>query len=678
MRHFKIKVKKNLILLLLSDILLLTMSYTGAYLLRFDFHIPRSEYLNFISTILPILSLKILVFYYFGLYRGMWRYTSIKDLEKIIKASFISSLAIIMVLLIATRFHGFARSIFIIDCILTMFFTCGVRLGIRLFFTYMKKELTPWRVDKNGVKKRKRILIIGAGDAGEKTLREINDNRELVNYEVMGFLDDDPRKTNRFIHGIKVLDNIEGIGQLAKTLGLDEVIIAIPTASGEEMRRIINLCQEARVICKTIPSIGELIDGNISLSTIRDVSYSDLLGRSQVELNMDQIGAYLKGKSILITGAGGSIGSEFCRQVAGFDPEMIIMLDRAESNLYDIEMEIKRHFPQQNTVPVLSSITNPDRLKKIFTQYKPQVVFHAAAYKHVPMMEMYPWEAVYNNILGTQNLLEVALESGGVERLVLISTDKAVRPTNIMGASKRVAEIILQLKYKEAEERRRLQGTSSTTKMMAVRFGNVIGSAGSVIPLFKKQIAHGGPVTVTHPEVTRYFMTINEAVQLVLQAGAMGESGKIYILKMGKPVKIVDMARDLIKLSGFKPDKDIRIEFTGLRPGEKLYEELITQGEGIVPTPHNKLLVLENNESNGVMSYSDLKSKIKKLIMLANNHDYQGIQMKLQEIVPEYNSLTPPAPQHSKEKAQFQIEKIDEIKAELGLVNRNIKIAESS
>ena len=599
MLNLKQKFKKNFFLLLLIDIALFTASYAGAYFLRFDLRFPHAQYLLFRKTLIPIIVLKVSIFYYLGIYRGMCRYTGLEDLENIVRASLASFLSIIVFASITFRLYGFPRSVFLIDALLTIFLIGGVRLLIRLYFSSLKKGGFPfclWMKNGNGSKKKKKVLIIGAGDAGEKILREINDNKELMHYEVVGFLDDDPQKIHRSIHGIKILDNIQGVVSAVEDMNIDEIIIAIPSASAEEMRRIIDLCQKTGVNCKTIPSIGELINDKVSISTIRDVSYSDLLGRGQIELDMNMIGAYLKGKCVLVTGAGGSIGSEFCRQVAAFKPKTLIMLDRAESSLYDIEMELKDLYPQQRLAPILGSVTTSAFLKGIFNQFKPQVVFHAAAYKHVPMMEIHPWEAVYNNILGTKNVLDAALEAK-VERFVLVSTDKAVRPTNVMGASKRVAEIIVQLKHKETVARFRGigAGTGRPTKIMAVRFGNVIGSAGSVIPLFRRQIAQGGPVTVTHPDVTRYFMTISEAVQLILQAGAMGESGEIYILKMGRPVKILDMARDLIRLSGFEPDKDIHINITGLRPGEKLYEELITEGEGIVPTAHEKLMVLRSN-----------------------------------------------------------------------------------
>jgi FlaA1/EpsC-like NDP-sugar epimerase len=626
------KFRKSLLFVLFIDMALFTISYAGSYLLRFDLKFPHQQYFNFKNTLIPIILIKVLVFYYYGLYRGVWRYTGLRDLENIIKASLVSSLSIILLVKITYGFQNLARSIFLIDSFLTVYLIGGFRLGLRIAFSQSKQGVTIWRKNKLASKKKKKVLIVGAGDAGEKVLREIKDNVGL-GYHVVGFLDDDPGKINRYIHGVKVLEDLQGISLVVKAVDLDEIIIAIPSASEEKMRSIVSLCQKTGIRCKTIPGIGELINGTVHLSGIRDISYCDLLGRTQVELDMDKIGAYLGGKCVLVTGAGGSIGSECCRQIARFKPKNLIMLDRAESSLYDIEMEMRGIFPKQSVLPILGSITCSSRLRRIFDQLRPQVVFHAAAYKHVPMMEMHPWEGIYNNILGTKNLLDVALEAE-IEQFVLISTDKAVRPTNIMGACKRVAEIILQLKYKEAVMTG--AGVPLQSKIMAVRFGNVIGSAGSVIPLFKKQIARGGPLTVTHPEVTRYFMTINEAVQLVLQAGAIGKSGEVYILKMGKPIKIIDMARDLIRLYGFDPDKDIRIDITGLRPGEKLYEELITEGEHIVPTLHERLMVLRSNGSNGMM-YHDLEEKIEEMLRAADRDDIGGIKLMLKEIVPEYN-----------------------------------------
>ncbi|MBN2374198.1 polysaccharide biosynthesis protein [bacterium] len=624
---------RHLLLIILADLTLFTISYAGSYLLRFDLKVPHTEYLTFKRTLIPIILLKLYVFHCFKLYRGMWRYTSLKEIERIIKASFVSSALIILFILITTRFQGYPRSVFLMDAMFTILLIGGFRASIRLCYEYCKQGasgIISGIIDGN--KNGKRIIIIGAGDAGEKIIREINGNSEL-DYKIIGILDDDPKKINRHIHGIKIIGRVADIDSIKRDIVINEIIIAIPSASGEQMRRIIDTCEKTQIPYKTVPGINELIDGKVSISAIRDVSYSDLLGREQINLDLDRIGAYLKGKSVLVTGAGGSIGSEFCRQVARFGPETLIMLDRAESSLYDIEMEMKRLFPSQRIIPILGSVTCLERLRMVFSHLKPQVVFHAAAYKHVPMMEMHPWEAFYNNILGTKHTLDVALDSN-VERFVLVSTDKAVRPTNIMGASKRIAEIILQLK---AREHGKMTYNGNSPRIMAVRFGNVVGSAGSVIPLFKKQIAHGGPVTVTHPEITRYFMTISEAVQLILQAGAIGETGNIYILKMGKPIKIIDMAKDLINLSGFEPGKDIRIEITGLRPGEKIYEELITDGEDIIPTTHDKLLVLKTNGgfANG-LTLSKLEKKIMELSLLVDANDIEGIKLSIKDLVPEY------------------------------------------
>jgi FlaA1/EpsC-like NDP-sugar epimerase len=369
--------------------------------------------------------------------------------------------------------------------------------------------------------------------------------------------------------------------------------------------------------------MGELIDGRVSVKAIRDVAYQDLLGREVIKLDEDRIGAYLENAKVLVTGGGGSIGSELCRQICRFNPESLILYERAESPLYEIDLELKGNFPHVRVIPILGDIRDRSQISKAFSSYRPQVVFHAAAYKHVPMMELHPWKAVRNNILGTRNVIDVCKENG-VDRFVLVSTDKAVRPTNVMGASKRVAELVVQSQ----------NGCDlSRTRFMTVRFGNVVGSVGSVVPLFKKQIEKGGPVTVTHPEVTRFFMTIPEACQLILQAGAMGEGGEIFILDMGTPIKIVDMARDLIRLSGFEPDVDIMIEFIGLRPGEKLYEELITEGEGIVPTSHEKILVLRGKTCDQNL----LDGTIDELAGLAHEQEGSAIRVKLKEIVEDYS-----------------------------------------
>lgn len=606
--------------MLVGDIALLGISYVLAYGLRFEFHIPQNYIALLKKSIIPVVISKLLFFYWFKLYRGMWRYTSIADLLNIIKAVFISTMVVMVAILMFHRFEGYPRSVFVIDAILTLIFISGFRLAVRLVFAANGNPLPLMK--KNGYHRDRRLLIIGAGSAGEKMLREIRDNARLE-YGIIGFLDDDSNKIGRSIHGVSVLGVIDELKEIVIKKRIEEILIAIPSATGNQMKRIVELCKQAKVKYKTIPGIGELIDGRVSVKSIRDVSYEDLLGREPVHLEKEKIGRYLQEKRILITGAGGSIGSELCRQIARYNPGSLIMCDRTEKNLYDIEMDMWRNFSYIRYIPVLGDIRHKGEIKAIFEKYRPEVVFHAAAYKHVPMLEINPWEAIYNNILGSKNVIEVACDSG-IERFVLVSTDKAVNPTNVMGASKRVTELLVQT-----------HANPGLTRFMAVRFGNVVGSSGSVIPLFKRQIEQGGPVTVTHPEVTRYFMTIPEAVQLILQAGTMGKGAEVFILDMGTPVKIVDMARDLIKLSGLEPEKDIDIEFIGLRPGEKLYEELVVVGEEVAPTGHDKILVLKQNGS-GLLTKNDLEKSIQELVKLADARDAAGIKQKLREIVPEY------------------------------------------
>ncbi len=543
---------RNFWAMVMGDVLFLMFAYYLAYYLRFDGMIPLNELNNFALTVTWMIPLKILIIFYYDLYKGMWRYTSIYDLLSLIKASVISSGIIMTVILIMFRFGGFSRGVFVIDFMLTLLFLSGYRLSVRLFYTQAFENKRSLLTGKNRCSV-KRILIIGAGSMGEKLVRGIAENPKL-HYDVVGFIDDDPYKLNHKIHGIPVLGVLQDMEELIKQYGVEEIIIAISSASAIEMRRIINSCKTVDIPFKTIPGMGELIEGRINLNTIRDVRYEDLLGREPVQLDMKQICGYLAGKRVMVTGGAGSIGSELCRQISRFKPDQLILVEQNESGLYDIELSLRAKFPDLKTVAILASIQDERLLQQVFEKTQPHVVFHAAAYKHVPMMELHPWEAVFNNVIGTRNVLELCHQHK-IERFVLVSTDKSVRSTNVMGVSKRVAEIMTQAYSKK-----------NHTRYMVVRFGNVIGSVGSVIPLFKKQIERGGPVTVTHPDVTRYFMTIPEACRLILQAGAIGEGGEIFVLKMGVPVKIADMAKDMIRLSGFEPGKDIEIEYTGLDP----------------------------------------------------------------------------------------------------------------
>jgi FlaA1/EpsC-like NDP-sugar epimerase len=619
---------KNFWLILGIDILLIGLAWYLAHLVRFDFDVPARAWF-WCKRVLPFLVMvKLLTFYFFDLYRGMWRYTSISDLLNIIKGASVSSALIISFIIFFRRFKGFSRSIFIIDLCLTILLISGFRLTVRLYFDLLK-EAKPWRVAiqmifKPLIKKHtdsKRLVIIGAGDCGEKIYREIRDNIRLP-YEVVGFLDDDISKAGMKIHGIPILGSIGDIEMWAKNLKADEALIAIPSATSQQMRQIVTRCEKSGLRFKTIPGMGELINGKVSVKAIREVAYRDLLGREMIRLDEEKIGAYLQSKSVMVTGAGGSIGSELCRQICRFRPQSIALYERAETPLYELELELKERFPEIGIVVQLADVRDRNQLEKAFEDSMPHVVFHAAAYKHVPMLELQPWKAIKNNIQGARNVIDMS-NKYKVERFVFVSTDKAVRPVNVMGATKRVVEMLAQSQNSCG---------ITDTNYMIVRFGNVVGSDGSVVPLFKKQIEKGGPVTVTDPEMTRYFMTIPEACQLILQAGSMGEGGEIFILDMGTPIKIDDMARDLIRLSGFEPNVDIDIEYIGLRPGEKLYEELITEGEGIVPTSHEKILVVKGIECN----LDILNGKIDELIHLAREQDGEKIKKKLRDTVPEY------------------------------------------
>ena len=621
---FRVLKNKNFGIMLAADGVLIGLSLFLAYYLRFDGNIPSAEFHHFLHVVFWATPLKLAIFFYFGLYRGMWRYTGIQDLKALVKACVIGSFAIVGILILTVRFQGYPRSIFPLDLLLTFVLVGGIRTSIRLF---LNRNRTGHRENVKKSDNPKRLLIVGAGEAGEKTLRELKDNPWL-DYQPIGFVDNDREKQGRSVHDVPILGRVEDIEKIAQKEEVEEIIIAIPSANGEQMRNIVALCEQSKVPYKTLPGMGELIDGRVSVKALRDVDYGDLLGRPDVKLDMEVIGEYLTDKVVLVTGAGGSIGSELCRQIIRFSPQTLVLFDASEAGLYSIQMELKHRVGYLKYRIVLGRVQNPLLTDAVFRTFKPHVVFHAAAYKHVPMLERNPWETIFNNILGSRMIIEKSIEHG-VERFVLVSTDKAVRPSNVMGASKRMAEMILQS----------YQGNG--TRLMAVRFGNVVGSSGSVIPLFRSQIARGGPVTITHPEITRFFMTIPEAAQLILEAGALGRGDEIFILEMGTPVKIADMARDLIRLSGKEPDRDIEIVFTGLRPGEKLYEELITNDEGVVETEHEKIMVLRN--SNLWNGYGDqdgyrrwLMDGIAELVILGKKHDGCGIRAKLGEMIPEY------------------------------------------
>lgn len=580
------KVSKKQIFLLVCDIVLIQVALITSFLLRFEGTLP-SEYLTIYgSLVIPITIIKIGFFIFNKVYKKVWRYANINELMSIMQG--VSASSVIFIGYIFFFRINFPRSIVLLDWMLTLILIGGLRLLFRIWREYKTRDSN--RQDA------RRVLIVGAGDAGEMVLKEYMKHWEL-NTKIIGLIDDDISKINLEIHGVKVIGDRQAIPYIIERYKVDEVIVAIPSASGLEIREIHSLCVNNNVTVRILPGVYEIINGDVKLNQIREVQIEDLLGREPVKINMKEVAAYLTDKIVLITGGGGSIGSELCRQVARFKPKTLIIFDISENNIFDIELELRGVYNNFNIISVIGSIRDIDKLRQVFQKHNPDVVFHAAAHKHVPLMEHNPEEAVKNNIFGTRNVAGVADEFG-VERFVLISTDKAVNPTNIMGATKRVAEMIIQdLDYK------------SHTKFVAVRFGNVLGSRGSVIPIFKKQIAQGGPVTVTHHEITRYFMTIPEASQLVIQAAAIGRGGEVFVLDMGKSVKIMDLANDIIELSGLKVDEDIEIKITGLRPGEKLYEELLSDKEGTLATKHERILAAKLDEFDSNL----LKQSLEKM-----------------------------------------------------------------
>ena len=641
--------RKNFWVVFFVDILLIILAHLGAYLLRFPGWFYGPTFDQFATALPGLIVVKLTVFYGFGLYRGMWRYTSLHDLVNVIKASVASFLIIVTIILFLHRFEGFSRSVFVIDGILTFLLIGGHRLVIRFSYEHFFSSGPAESAPRNF--KRRRLLLVGAGDAAEQIIREVQGNPALP-YHVVGLVDDNPAKIGFKIHNIPVLGLIDDLKVHCRRAEVEEILIAISSLTGEQVKRLNRLCRATGIKYKVLPGLGELIDGRTSIKMMRDISYKDLLGRAEVQLDQDEIGEFLTAKVILVTGAGGSIGSELCRQIVRFKPAKIVLLDAGEENLYNIQMELVHEFNCANCCPVLGRIQDFKLIEKTIAAHRPTIIFHAAAYKHVPLVENNPWEAVFNNVIGTRCLIEAAIIHK-VKRFVLVSTDKAVRPTNVMGASKRLTEMMMQACTREKWDGTlahgeweggsgsggnegggdgEARGKTHETIFQAVRFGNVLGSSGSVIPLFKRQIEIGGPLTITDPKITRYFMSVVEAARLIIQAGAMGRGGEIFILKMGEPVKIDKMARDLIRLAGREPDTEIAIKYIGLRPGEKLYEELITEGEGIVPTPHEKIMVLRGNGK----TYTEINTQITLLQQQADKFNESEIKKTLKKIIPEY------------------------------------------
>lgn len=612
--------RKNIWLFLSTDIFIIGLSLYLSYALRFDFAIP-SHYFNDLGYVFIILLFsKISSFLFFKLYQGMWRFTSISDLINVLKSTFIASLFSISVILLVLGSNAVPRTVLLIDYMLTTIGIAAVRASVRIYSTkFVVGNGRNKQKNKSTSKIKTRLLLLGAGSSGEKIIREVKENPSST-YRIVGLLDDDPSKISTTIHSIPILGKIEDLHTIS--MSYDEILICIPTATNTQMRSIVAQCKVVRKPYRTIPTVYELIDKQISINTIREVSMADLLGRQEVNLDRSSISNYIYGKRVLVTGAGGSIGSELVKQCLGYSPDLLLLFDQSEHNLFNIDNYCKEIRNSTGIHPILGDIRDKSMVNSVFNSFQPHVVLHAAAYKHVPMQENNPWEAVITNIQGTLNVME-ACENNDVDRFVLVSTDKAVNPTNIMGATKRVSEILIQSKTK-----------NSKVKYLGVRFGNVIGSSGSVIPTFQKQINNGGPITITDPNMKRYFMSIPEAAQLILQAGSIGENGEIYVLDMGKPVLVKEIAYELIRLSGLEPEVDISIEYIGLRPGEKMYEELMTSSESLVDTSHEKIMVLKDGVDH---QWDYLLTEIDKIVQSAKSYDSDLIKNKLKEFIPEYH-----------------------------------------
>ncbi|MDD2685706.1 MAG: nucleoside-diphosphate sugar epimerase/dehydratase [Gallionella sp.] len=558
------------VLAVLHDVFAASMAWTLAYLLRFNFDLPDDFATELRHTLIWIVPLQLLIFLQFGLYRGVWRYASTADLRRIVLAVITAAAAIPLMFWMLRLGMVVPRSVLIINPLLLILMMGGSRFVYRMW----KEQGLYGDIHLRG----EPVLVLGAGDAAVSLAKELAKSGE---WRLVGFLDDSNERHGRTLNGVRVLGSLDELSRWVEKLGVQQAIIAMPSSSHQQRKRAIQLCNAAKVQALTVPSFEDLMSGKVSVSQLRQIELDDLLGRDPVQLDAEGLHDLLTGKVVMVTGAGGSIGSEMCRQIARFMPAKLVLFELSEYALYTIEQELRQTFPQLDFVCLVGDVRDAARVGEVLGIYQPSAVFHAAAYKHVPMMEQRnAWQAIRNNVLGTWTIARAA-QQYGVNKFVMISTDKAVNPTNVMGASKRLAEMVCQA----------LQA-SGQTRYVSVRFGNVLGSSGSVIPKFREQIAKGGPITVTHPEITRYFMSIPEAAQLVLQAGLMGEGGEIFVLDMGEPVKIVDLARDLIRLSGMS-ESDIKIEFSGLRPGEKLYEELLADDENTLPTPHPKLRIAQ-------------------------------------------------------------------------------------
>jgi FlaA1/EpsC-like NDP-sugar epimerase len=589
------------------DLLAIPLALAISVWCRYNFEsMPNWQvFLQLVAVALPVQGV---TFWFVGLYRGIWRFASMPDLIRIFKSVLLGTLIVMLVLFLVNRLSGIPRSVILLYPLLLICILSGSRLAYRWF-----KDRGLLFGNQGGQK----VLVVGAGQGGELLIRDLLRHPD---YEPIALVDDDPGKQGREIHGIRVLGSLDDIKKLVEVLDVKLVLIAIPSASQKIFKQITLVCSEIGVECRTLPAIGDLDDQEVAVSQLRSLTLEDLLGRDQVDLDRESISGYLRGKPVIVTGAGGSIGSELCRQVAEQVPSKLIIFDHGEFNIYAIDHELRNSFPDLELVTVLGDVKNYDRVDWVFKKFRPQVVFHAAAYKHVPMLELNPAEGVMNNVIGSRIVADAA-DRYGAESFVFVSTDKAVNPANVMGTTKRIAEIYCQNLAKR-----------SKTRFITTRFGNVLGSTGSVVPLFEQQIREGGPVTVTHRDITRYFMTIPEAVGLILQAGAMGEGGEIFVLDMGEPVLIRDLAEQMIRLSGLIPGKDIDIVYTGLRPGEKLFEEIFHERENLRGTKHQKLFLAGSRQ----VEWQGLEDELAELKNVAKNRDIGKLIGLLRRIVPEY------------------------------------------
>lgn len=622
-----VRLRKFRVPLIVSFYLLsVLVSYLGAFYIRFDFMIPERYWLIIRHTFLILFVSRLLTHSMFRDYRSSWQFTSLHDVVDIVKGGMLGSVIFLALIAFMGKMDDFPRSIIVIEAIINIFFISGIRLFFRYGYEGAGRE--PFH------KAHKRALIVGAGYGGMLALNEMRRDQKSGIVPV-GFVDDDPHLKGTRRQGVIVFGNTNKIPDLVSQHAIDEVVVAIPSATHKDIVRISDICKSVSIAVRVLPSVGEIIrDGAYNTGRLKEVLIDDLLGRKIIRFSeksdLVRLNQELKGKCVLITGAGGSIGSELCRQAATYHPRLLIMYERHETSLSDIEIDMRKDFPHQPILPVLGDILDTKKVDKVLQMYSVDLIYHAAAYKHVPVIEREPLEAVRNNIFGTFRLGELAVKHG-VKKFIMISTDKAVKPSSIMGATKRVAELIVQsLNEKSVTDSRH-------TQFISVRFGNVIGSNGSVLPLFKKQIAEGGPVTVTHKDMTRYFMAISEAVALVLMAGTLGKGGEIFLLDMGKPVKILDVAEALIRRSGLEPNKDVDIVFSGIRPGEKLYEELFWYGEGIVPTEHKEITMLKPD----LIDYAEWLDRVNMLELDFEVSNTENVIRHLQGLVKDFTAFSP-------------------------------------